>query len=525
MASQSPSFLGLSGRALHWAQVALVGAPAFIVFGYNQAGVGPLATLQSWVKTFPQIDTINTTGSLEAHNSTSKGAVIASFQIGALIGALSCTLISDRLGRRKTIFLGSILTIIGEVLQVASYGLVQFVIGRIILGMGVGQYSVAVPVWQSECSSAKNRGQHVIIDGIFMCLGYSLCNWIDFGLSRIPQSTTQWRVPLALSLLPALVILLSVFLLPESPRWLVQVNRAEEATHSLASLKGLPASDEAIRAEISGIESSLELTAQSKGSLMEMFDPNDQERLFYRFCLCIILQFFQQMCGGNLISVYASTIFEQNLGLSASLSKNLAACALTWKFICCFIAFFTIDRLGRRVVFMISGTGMAICMIALAITNSRGTDNKGASIASVVFIFLFNLFYPIGFLGGNFLYCTEVAPVRLRVAMSSISTANHWLWNFVVVMVTPIALDTIGYQYYVMYAVLSACIPLLVYFFYPETMNRNLELMNHVFRDASSPWKIVSMANHLPQGEVTEADLMEMNKKGDGCSVEMAEKV
>ncbi|KAH1623407.1 hypothetical protein KXX16_005803 [Aspergillus fumigatus] len=453
MASQSPSFLGLSGRALHWAQVALVGAPAFIVFGYNQAGVGPLATLQSWVKTFPQIDTINTTGSLEAHNSTSKGAVIASFQIGALIGALSCTLISDRLGRRKTIFLGSILTIIGEVLQVASYGLVQFVIGRIILGMGVGQYSVAVPVWQSECQ------------------------------------------------------------------------RAEEATHSLASLKGLPANDEAIRAEISGIESSLELTAQSKGSLMEMFDPNDQERLFYRFCLCIILQFFQQMCGGNLISVYASTIFEQNLGLSASLSKNLAACALTWKFICCFIAFFTIDRLGRRVVFMISGTGMAICMIALAITNSRGTDNKGASIASVVFIFLFNLFYPIGFLGGNFLYCTEVAPVRLRVAMSSISTANHWLWNFVVVMVTPIALDTIGYQYYVMYAVLSACIPLLVYFFYPETMNRNLELLNHVFRDASSPWKIVSMANHLPQGEVTEADLMEMNKKGDGCSVEMAEKV
>lgn len=195
-----------------------------------------------------------------------------------------------------------------------------------------------------------------------MCLGYSLCNWIDFGLSRIPESTTQWRVPLALSLLPALVILLSIFSLPESPRWLVQVNRVEEASHSLASLKGLSVTDETIRAEI----------AQSKGSLMEMFDPNDQERLFYRFCLCIVLQFSQQMCGGNLISVYASTIFEQNLGLSASLSKILAACALTWKLLCCFIAFFTIDRLGRRVVFMISGTGMAICMVALAITNCCG---------------------------------------------------------------------------------------------------------------------------------------------------------
>jgi hypothetical protein len=107
--------------------------------------------------------------------------------------------------------------------------------------------------------------------------------------------------------------------------------------------------------------------------------------------------------------------------------------------------------------------------------------------------------------------------------MASISTANHWLWNFVVVMVTPVALDTIGYRYYIMYTILSACIPFLVHFFYPETMNRNLELLNHVFRDASSPWQIVSMARNLPQGEVTEADFIARNEKSDGSSVEMKE--
>lgn len=107
--------------------------------------------------------------------------------------------------------------------------------------------------------------------------------------------------------------------------------------------------------------------------------------------------------------------------------------------------------------------------------------------------------------------------------MSAISTANHWLWNFVVVMITPVALDTIGYRYYIMYAILSACIPVLVYFFYPETMNRNLELINHVFRDASSPWQIVSMARHLPQGEITPAELVAYNKEKDDCSVEMRE--
>lgn len=128
------------------AQVILVVAPAFIIFSYNQAGSGPLATLQSWVKIFPQIDTVNTPGAVKAKNSTGKGAVIAAFQIGALMGALSGTFISDRLGRRKTIFCGAILTIVDRLLQVSAYSLIQLTVGRIILGMGVGQFSVAVPV-------------------------------------------------------------------------------------------------------------------------------------------------------------------------------------------------------------------------------------------------------------------------------------------------------------------------------------------------------------------------------------------
>lgn len=500
----------LQGRALRMAQVALIVAPAFILFGYNQAGLGPLATLQSWVKVFPEIDATNTEGQLKSHNSTSKGAVVASFQIGALLGSLSCAFISERIGRRKTIFIGGILTTIGQVLQTAAYSVEQFTVGRVILGFGIGQFSVAVPVWQSECSSAKNRGQHVVTDGIFMCLGYALCNWIDFGLSKTSGSI-QWRVPLAISFVWELMIMGSVFFLPESPRWLTRVGRIEEATSSLARYKGLSEDDETIRMEVAGIESSLEISAQSV-SFKDMFSRDDQERLFYRFCLCVALQFFQQMCGGNLISVYASTIFEENLNMSADLAKILSSCALTWKFLCSFISYFAIDRLGRRAVFMISGTGMCLCMVVLAITNSFGSGNKKASTVSAVFIFLFNSFYPIGFLGGNFLYCTEVAPMRLRVAMSAISTGNHWLWNFVVVMITPVALDTIGYQYYIMYAVISACIPVVVYLFYPETMNRNLESINHVFRDAPTTWHIVSMAKSLPEGEATEV-VLEANKE------------
>ncbi|KAJ6084586.1 MFS sugar transporter [Penicillium sp. IBT 16267x] len=502
------------GKTLRLAQALLIVAPAFIVFGYNQSGLGPLATLQSWVGVFPEIDTINTTGAQRAKNSTAKGAVIASFQLGALIGALSCTALGDRLGRRKTIFLGAILTLIGQLLQTSAYGLAQFVVGRVILGLGVGQWSVAVPVWQSECTSAKHRGQHVVVDGICICLGYALCNWIDFGLSKVDGSL-QWRIPLVVSFFFSLIVLIAVFLLPESPRWLVRVGRIEEATHSLAAYKGTSPEDESVRIEIAGIETSLEITVDS-ARLRDIFDPSkpDEERLLYRFCLCVALQFFQQMCGGNLISTYVSTIFEENLHMKSDLARILSSCAMTWKFLCSFIAFFAIDRLGRRKIFMISGAGMAVCMTVLAITNSF-QGNHPASVVSAVFIFLFNSFYPVGFLGGNFLYCTEVAPMRLRVAMAAISTGNHWLWNFVVVMITPVALDTIGYQYYILYAVISACIPISVYMFYPETMNRNLEALNHVFRDAPTTWDIVSMARNLPQGEAAEVDVwMRSEEKG-----------
>ncbi|PYH88170.1 putative hexose carrier protein [Aspergillus ellipticus CBS 707.79] len=487
MAVSTVAPFGLTGRSLQFAHIALIVAPAFILFGYNQSGLGPLATLPSWVHIVPQIDTVNTTGAQESHNSTSKGAVVASFQLGALIGAFSCLFVGDRPGRRKIVFLGALLTIVGQVLQVAAYQLVQFVIGRIILGAGVGQFSVAVPIWLSECSEAKNRGRHVILTGIFMCLGYSLCNWLDFAFSFLPYSNLQWRIPLALSFAPSLVIAGGVFLLPEST----------PASVSLAAYRGLPESDEAIAAELGGIQASLE-TRNKTVSLLEIFRmKEDPDRLLYRFLLCFFLQFFQQMCGGNLVSVYASTIFEVSLGMSADLAKILAACALTWKFFCCFIAFFCIDRLGRRTVFIISGTGMSLCMAALAITTSFPASNYGASIGSAALIFLFNLFYPIGFLGGNFLYCTEVAPIHLRTAMNSVSTANHWLWNFVVVMITPGALDTIGYRYYIMYAVISACIPV----------------------------SIVAMARHLPQGEVTEAELYEHSQEKQGGSFAQREHV
>ena len=425
--ANTKSFMGFTGKALMIAQTATIVCPSFILFGYNQSNLGGLVGLSDWVDHFRRIDTVNTHGSQKGNNATIQGLIVATMTLGALPGCLSCSYTADRFGRRPIIFLGALLSLIGEALEASAFHLAQLIIGRIVLGAGIGMLSGTVPTWQSECSSAKNRGRHVVLDGLFISLGYVLQAWINLGFYQFKTGPITWRVPISIAAFFSLVLMSCIFFMPESPRWLLRRNRVEEAQMTLTALKGLSPDAEEIRAEMAAIEISLEDNAGKSASLRELLKMGE-DKLLYRFGICILLQFYQQMSGGNLISVYSTVIFQQGLGLDAQTARILSGGTLTWKFLSCFVSFFTIDRFGRRIALMVSGTGMACCMMSLVVATSFPKSNFAAQVVSVLFVFLFNFFIPIGFLGANFLYCTEVAPLRLRVAMSSISTANHWLW-------------------------------------------------------------------------------------------------
>lgn len=286
--------LGLKGASLQVALVALVVAPSFILLGYNQAVLGGgIFSLSSWVEVFPALDTIHKTGAELSYNSTTEGTCNASFQMGSFIGALSLSLYGEKLGRQKTVFIAAIISIVGQALQCSSKNLVQFVLGRVILGFSVGQLSGTVPVWQSECSSAERRGQHVICDGIFICTGYVLCNWIDVAFSNIPSSTIQWRIPLTIPIIFSFVLAFSVFALPESPRWLASKGKFHEATSSLAQYRGKVPTDPTVGPEVAEIKRSFE--SAEGASLRDIFRKDDKSRLQFRFWLCLGLNFFLQV--------------------------------------------------------------------------------------------------------------------------------------------------------------------------------------------------------------------------------------
>ena len=280
-----------------------------------------------------------------------------------------------------------------------------------------------------------------------------------------------------------------VFLMPESPRWLARQGRKEEAREVLAALADEDPQSLTITAEMAAIEESLEHT---RGSLTLLF-KNGEQRYAHRLALAMCGQFFQQMCGISALVFYTSTIFA-DLGFGSSRSRLLGACLTTFQTCCSTIPLFTVDRFGRRKLFMFSAAGLSVCMAIFAGTSGY----KSLSTVSVVFIFLYDFFYPIGFLGLTFLYATEVAPLRMRVPITATANATQWLCQFVIGQITPPGTTNLGNRYWIIFAILNASFVPLVYFFFPETNGRSLEEMDNIFAK-SNVKNLVSNARSLPR--------------------------
>ncbi|KAL4965234.1 sugar porter family MFS transporter [Aspergillus stella-maris] len=491
------SYLGLQGQALQIA-IGVIAGMDFLLFGYDQGVTGGLLTLQSFIKYFPTIATNgeywdSLTQAQQSSQSTRQGVVVAAYNLGCFAGSIPTIWVGNWLGRRKTIFVGSFIMVIGALLQCTSYDLAQFIVGRLVTGFGNGMNTSTVPTWQSECCKANKRGQLVMIEGAMITCGITISYWIDFGLLFADPNEVAWRFPLAFQIFFAAIILGFVMFLPESPRWLVLKGREDEAREVLGALLGDGTEPHAIQTEFTAIKATvLEMSA---GSFRDMF-TNGEDRHFHRTVLAFVNQCFQQISGINLITYYIPVVLEDQLGMNLTNSRLIAACNGTEYFIASWIAVFTIEKFGRRTLMLFGAAGMSISMAILAGTASAGTDS--ANVAVIVFLFVFNTFFAIGWLGMTWLYPAEIVPLKIRAPANALSTSSNWIFNFMVVMITPVCFNDIGYQTYIIFAVINAFIFPVTYFFYPETAYRSLEEMDRIFRKTKSVFSLVKTAKDEP---------------------------
>lgn len=458
--------------------------------------MGGILTLPVFLQQFPEIDP--EAGPDSATRSTHQGIAVASYNLGCFIGALITIWIGNPLGRKRMIMLGTSIMLVGAILQASAFTLDHFIIGRIITGIGNGGNTSTVPTWQSETSHAHKRGKLVMVEGALITGGVMLSYWVDLGLSFAPGSVA-WRFPLAFQVVFCIFILAFIWALPESPRWLILKGREDEARDVLAALSDLDVNDKVINSEFNEIKDTV--LEMSKGSFADLF-TNGKDRNLHRTLLAYVNQMFQQISGINLITYYAAVIYS-NLGMSDFMARLLAALNGTEYFLASWPAVFLVERVGRRKLMLFGAAGQAATMAILAGVNSefeRDDTNKTAGIVGIVFLFVFNTFFAVGWLGMTWLYPAEIVPLRIRAPANALSTSANWIFNFMVVMITPVAFDTIGYQTYIIFAVINAFMVPSVYFFYPETAYRSLEEMDSIFHHVSG-WKGVFTVVHQAKVE------------------------
>ncbi|KAI1462393.1 general substrate transporter [Annulohypoxylon moriforme] len=470
-------YFGLRGNWLNYA-IGIIAGCDFLLFGYDQGVMGGILTMHQFLEDFPDINPNGAPkGSVEAaRRSSNQGISVAAYNLGCFVGAVTTIFISNPLGRRRMIMLGTSIMVVGAILQASATTLPHFIIGRIITGFGNGGNTSTIPTWQSETSRSHKRGKLVMIEGALITCGIMISYWIDLGFSFIENSSIAWRFPLAFQIVFCLFILAFVWNLPESPRWLILKDREEEALEVLAALADASPDAKEVKNEFIAIKETV--IEMSKGTFSDLFTM-DKDRNFHRTLLAFVNQMYQQISGINLITYYAPVIYS-GLGMSDFMARLLAAINGTEYFLASWPAVFLVERVGRRKLMLFGATGQSISMAILAGVNSR-PDNTSAQAAAVAFLFIFNTFFAIGWLGMTWLYPAEITTLRTRAPANALSTSSNWIFNFLVVMITPIAFNNIGYQTYIIFAVINAFIVPTVYFFFPETAYRSLEEMDSIF--------------------------------------------
>lgn len=226
----APTFAGMSGRPLSLT-VSTIATMGFLLFGYDQGVMSGIISAKAFDNVF----------TAAKNDSTMQALITAVYELGCLFGAMFALFAGDRLGRRWMVISGAAIMIIGVVIQVTSFvghiPLLQFMFGRVITGVGNGMNTSTIPTYQAECSRTSNRGLLICIEGGIIAIGTAIAYWIDFGAAYGPPDLV-WRFPIAFQIVFGVIIIVGMYFMPDSPRYLISKGKVHEGEYVLAALAG-----------------------------------------------------------------------------------------------------------------------------------------------------------------------------------------------------------------------------------------------------------------------------------------------
>lgn len=355
---------------------------------------------------------------------TNRGLLTAILELGAWVGTLVNGYLADAVGRRVTVLIACVIFTVGVIVQALLQNQSYILAGRFVTGIGVGAFSMLVPLYNAELAPPEVRGALVALQQLAITFGIMVSYWIGYGTNTLGGSgenlsDSSWLIPICIQLLPSTILAIGMIsFMPQSPRHLMNRGREEECLATLARLRNTSPGDLKVRIEFLEIKALREFERQRSvekfpqyqdGSFKSnfMIGWNDYKSLFTnksmmkRTTVAILTMVFQQWNGVNAILYYAPFIFE-GVGLNGN-SISLLATGVVGivMFLATIPAVLYVDRFGRKTILIVGGIGMAVSHFVVAgITGAYGQNgpegwvgHRGAGWAAVVFIWLYAIHF------------------------------------------------------------------------------------------------------------------------------------
>jgi len=451
--------------------------------GYDGSMLNGLQLVQGWENYFnhPTGSTLGLFGAIQ--------------NIGALCATPIAPYVADIFGRKKCIWVGAVIICIGVALQTASQGFGMFIGSRALIGFGTTFAQSASPLLISEVAYPSHRAGLTSFFNTLWFSGSIVAAWATFGSFRI-SSTWSWRIPSLLQGIPSLVQVFLIWLLPESPRWLVYQGRDEEAIAILAKYHANgDRNDPLIEFEYQEIKEAIRLEEENKRSVsfLTLFSSLPNLR---RMRIIIGIGLFSQWSGNGLISYYLNLVLTA-VNITVDWQQTLInACLQMFNLIVATSASFLTERLGRRTLFLWSTAGMCLFYMFLTILgaiyhNTSTWDpttgnvlvpgDLSAAHAFIAFVFLYSFAYDIAYTPLLVSYTVEILPYQIRakgVAVLNLTVTAALVFNQ---YINPIAWGALNWKYYIIYTVWIFAEFVYVYFFAIETKGLTLEECSLLF--------------------------------------------
>ncbi|KAJ9264914.1 hypothetical protein DTO212C5_6900 [Paecilomyces variotii] len=474
---------------LTWRTVLLVIVVSMggFIFGYHTAQISGFMTMEDFKVRFahynPNTDTYT-------FNNARTGVIVALICIGCVIGAVFAAPLSEKIGRKYSMVVWSLINMVGIIVQMTTdHKWYQVAVGRLVAGLGVGALSVLVPIYQSECTPKHIRGAMVSCFQLFVTLGMFIAYCINYGTESI-HNTSSWRITMGIGFVWSGVLAFGVLFLPESPRHVFRKGHPDLAKHTMSQLYGVSENHRVIAEEITEMKYKLQ-EEEAEAATTRWYDAFTAPRMLYRIILGMVLQSLQQLTGANFIFYYGNTIFRAT-GINNSYVTQMILGGVN--FGTTFYGLYVVEHYGRRLSLMVGAGWMFICFMVFAsvghfsLNRVDPPQTPGAGTAMIVFACFFITGYAVTWGPIVWAVCTELYPSRYRSTANSISTLTNWIWNFLISFFTPFITGSIDFRYGYIFAACNFMAVIVVYFFLCETQGRTLEEVDTMYIEHVHPW-------------------------------------